>query len=169
MISRTIVTVIWQSVVAGITACLAAVMSFVATAMAIGITAADRAPQIAKTARKAALAAERPYLPLLIGPVFETLLFLIAFKSLEHRRFMLDQRSAMLTMAVAMGVVGWLLHGASRFTVAQGFGFAVLGAYFAAVRFRSSTAVACLSTALAHVTWNSSLFVLATFRSVVSN
>lgn len=163
-LQRALLKLTWTATLGGLAACLATILGGLA---GMGLTGADAT----KIANNLAILADdavrfdKPYVALLLSPVLETFLFLIAFKLLEVMRIARQRTTAIVALAWIMGIVGWLLHDAHDSTVAQAFGFAVLGALFAALWFQSGSIVAFAGTAFAHVIWNTSILTLALIYS----
>lgn len=147
----------------GFAACLATVSGGLAGMALTGDDAADVAEKFALLAEEA-VRSDRATV-LLFSPVVETLLFLVSFKLLQVMRIARRPKTAILTMAMIMGIVGWLLHDAVSDVVAQSFGFAVLGALFAAFWFKSGGVTAFCGTALAHLIWNACILSMALIYS----
>jgi hypothetical protein len=143
----------------GFAACLATISGGLAGMLMIGDDSAEMAEKFLILAQEAAEGGKLN--ALLAAPVIETLFFLLAFKTLNVLQIARQPKKAVLAMALTMGIVGWLLHDARDSVVAQSFGFAVLGGLFATLQYQSGSMVAFVGTALAHMIWNLSIFVLA--------
>jgi hypothetical protein len=95
---------------------------------------------------------ENLMMPMVVGPIVETFLFLMAYKLLEKvggRTF------AALPFMIMLGVLGWALHGAGRFDVGPALGFAVVAFVFFRTAKRHGLLWAFIAAALAHIVWNS--------------
>lgn len=159
-LQRALLSLTWKATLGGIAACLATIFASLAGMVLMGGNAAEIAKKVGVLAHEA-VSYEKPHVPLLTQPVLETFLFLVGFKLLEAMRITRRPTIAVLALAFIMGIVGWLLHDARGFMVAQAFGFAVLGALFAALRFQSGSIIAFAGTALAHMLSNASILALA--------
>jgi hypothetical protein len=87
-----------------------------------------------------------------IGPVIETLIFLIFWLSADTTKFRQGAKDAIFI--VIMTSLGFLLHGADWMAVSRAFGFFVLAVLFAGWVQRGSLRLAFWTTALSHCFWN---------------
>lgn len=87
-----------------------------------------------------------------VGPVIETLMFLIFWFSTYTSKFRQSIKDAIFI--VIMTSLGFLLHGADWMAVSRAFGFFVLAMLFAGWVHRGSIRPAFWTTALGHCFWN---------------
>lgn len=157
---RALVRLAWQIIVGGFAAFLATACGALAGMLVAGADAAEIAQNVGLVA-EAAVDNDKPYVTILVAPILETFLFLIVFNVLKAMKLTRERRLAVPALAFTMGIIGWLIHGADRFTVAQASGYAVLGGLFAFLSLRSGRRRAFVGTALAHMIWNASVSSLA--------
>lgn len=89
---------------------------------------------------------------IIIGPVIETLIFLISWLSTDTTKY--RQGTKDVIFIVVMTSLGFLLHGADWMAVSRSFGFFVLAVLFAGWVHRGPLRLAFWTTALSHCFWN---------------
>lgn len=106
------------------------------------------------------------YGPIVIGPVLESLIFLLVWWLVGRPRQttslgVLVRQNDSMSFVLIMMMIGWFFHGASLQSLGQAMAFAVLAIYFlrSLAEFELSRCLALLI--LSHFTWNSTVFVLS--------